>query len=527
VPELGSTDSDESPRRSRRSPPLRKRWTLVAAILGLNITILDETVVFLALPSIDRDLGVGLQGQQWIVSGYLLSLSALLLLAGSLADLVGRRRVFLYGLGLFGLASLVCGLAPSGAVLITFRVVQGIGAALVMPSTLALVAATFEGEERGAAVGSWASWGAVAAAIGPLVAGLLIGALTWRSIFFLSLPLVAAAIVIGLWMIEESRNPGLTVRQVDTLGAALSALGLAGISFAMIQGSASGWNQPLVVLLAFVGIAASVAFVWHEKRAASPMLPLELFRSRNFSAANGATLALYAIFNGNFFILTIYLQTAAGYSPLAAGAATLPVTLLMIGLASRFGRLAERTGPRLPMTVGILLTGAGLALLAFLKPGDSYVFHVLPGIVVFGLGLAMTVPPLTNTAVSSVSDSQAGIASGVNDAAARVAALLGVALAGLVFAAVFRGWLDMAHVTLDPETSALLQLAKARPTSALLIPMPAPLRTQLLPVLQNASINAYQAAMGAGVLIAVAGALVAFLGIRNQIPARSSGPHVK
>ncbi len=477
-------------------------------------------MVFLALPAINRDLGVGLQGQQWIVNGYLLSLSALLLVAGSLADLFGRRRVFVFGLGLFGLASLACGLAPTGSVLIAFRLVQGVGAALVMPSTLALVAATFEGEERGVAIGSWASWGAVAAAIGPLVAGILISALSWRSIFFLGLPLVAAAMIIAMLAIEESRNPEITVRRIDLAGAVLSGFGLGGISFAIIQGPALGWTHPLVLLSAFTGVVAVIGFLLREIRAESPMLPLKLFRSRNFSAANGATLALYAIFNGNFFILTIYLQTALGYSPLAAGLATLPVTLFMIGLASRLGRLAARIGPRLPMTIGILLTGAGLGLLAFLKPGDSYVAHVLPGIVVFGFGLALTVPPLTNTAISSVPDSQAGIASGVNDLAARVAALLGVAVIGLVFAEVFRSWLDMAHVSLGHDVATVIQLAWDRPTSALEIPLSTRLRAELLPVLQSSSINAYRATMGAGVVIAVVGALVAFVGVRNPTAQR-------
>ncbi len=496
----------------------RQRWTLIAAILGLNITILDETVVFLALPAINRDLDVGLQGQQWIVNGYLLSLSALLLVAGSLADLLGRRRVFLYGLGLFGLASLACGLAPAGGALIAFRLAQGAGAALVMPSTLALVAAAFEGEERGAAIGSWASWGAVAAAVGPLVAGILISTLSWRAIFFLSLPLVAAAMAIAIVAVEETRNPKVTAQRIDLIGAVLSAMGLGGISFAMIQGPAFGWRNPVVLLSAATGVAGIVGFILRERHTDTPMLPLRFFRSRNFSAANGATLALYAIFNGNFFILTIYLQTVLGYSPLAAGLATLPVTLLMIALASRLGRLAERTGPRLPMTTGILLTGAGLGLLAFLKPGDSYVAHVLPGIVVFGLGLALTVPPLTNAAVSSVSNDQSGIASGVNDQAARVAALLGVALCGLVFADVFRAWLDMAHPGLDTAATGVLELARNRPTSALEIQLTGPLRAEVLPVLQTASINAYRAAMATGVAIAIMGALVAFLGIRDPRP---------
>ena len=501
----------------------RKRWTLIAAIIGLNITILDETVVFLALPAINRALHVSLNGQEWIINAYLLSLSALLLAGGSLADLFGRRRLFLYGLVAFGVASLACGLAPTGGALIGFRLVQGAAAAMVMPSTLALLTASFSGEERGAAIGSWASWGAVAAAVGPLVAGVLIGAVSWRAIFFLSLPLVAAAIAIGVWAMEESRNEQITVRHIDLVGAALAALGLGGLSFALVQGPALGWGDATVLLSAATGVVALAGFLLQERRAKSPMLPLRLFRSRNFSAANGATLALYAIFNGNFFILTIYLQTVLGYSPLAAGLATLPVTLLMIGLASRLGRLAVRTGPRLPMSTGILLAGAGLGLLAFVEPGDSYLLHVLPGVFVFGLGLALTVPPLTNTAVSAVPDSQAGVASGVNDEAARVAALLGVAVVSLVFATVFRLSLEKPNPALDPDSARVIQLARDQPSGALEIAMPQRLRPQVLPALRSASINAYRGAMGAGVLIALAGAVVAFVGIQNPPSVQSTG----
>jgi predicted MFS family arabinose efflux permease len=384
-----------------------------------------------------------------------------------------------------------------------------------MPSTLALLTSSFSGEERGAAIGSWASWGAVAAAVGPLVAGVLIGAVSWRAIFFLSLPLVVAAIAIGVWTTKDSRNEQITLRQIDVIGAALAALGLGGLSFALVQGPALGWGDPSVLLAAATGLAGLAGFILQEGRAKSPMLPLSLFRSRNFSAANGATLALYAVFNGNFFILTIYLQTVLGYSPLAAGLATLPVTLLMIALASRLGRLAVRTGPRLPMSIGILLTGVGLGLLAFVEPGDSYFVHILPGVVVFGMGLALTVPPLTNTAVSAVRDSQAGVASGVNDEAARVAALIGVAIVGLVFATEFRMSLEKPNPAVDPERARVIQLARDQPSGALQIAMPQRLRPQLLPELRSASINAYRGAMGAGVLIAIAGALTAFLGIRN------------
>ena len=511
------------PKTKTMSKAARERWTLVSAIIGLNITILDETVVFLALPAINRNLHVSLNGQEWIVNAYLLSLSALLLIGGSLADLFGRRRLFLYGLGAFGVASLACGLAPTGGALIALRLVQGAAAAMVMPSTLALLTASFGGEERGAAIGSWASWGAVAAAVGPPVAGVLIGTVSWRAIFFLSLPLVAAAMAIAFRAVEESRDEQLAVRHIDLAGAALAAVGLGGLSFALVQGPALGWADATVVLASATGVVAVAGFFLQERRAASPMLPLRLFRSRNFTAANGTTLALYAIFNGNFFILTIYLQTALGYSPLAAGLATLPVTLLMIALASRLGRFAVRTGPRLPMSAGILLTGVGLGLLTFLQPGDSYPLHVLPGVIVFGLGLALTVPPLTNTAVSAVPESQAGVASGVNDEAARVAALLGVAVCGLVFATVFRTSLEKPDPALDPERARVVQQARDQPSGALEIAMPPSLRPQLLPGLRSASISAYRGAMGAGVLIALAGALVAFVGIQDPTTARSPG----
>lgn len=497
------------------NPRSRQRWTLIAAIIGLNITILDETVVFLALPSINRDLGLGLSGQQWIVNAYLLSLSALLLVGGSLADLFGRRRVLLLGLGGFGLASLACGLAPTASFLIVFRLIQGAAAAMVMPATLALVSSAFHGDERGAAVGSWASWGAVAASIGPIVAGVLIASFSWRSIFFLSLPLVAAAAAIGLVAVDESRDETIEARRIDIVGAGLAALALGGLSFALIQGTDIGWGRPSVLAAAGAGLLTLVAFLIWEARTPFPLLPLRLFRSRNLSAANGATLALYAVFNGNFFILTIYLQTALGYSPLAAGAATLPVTLMMIFLASRLGRWSARTGPRLPMTVGMLLTALGLGLLAFVRPGDAYPVHILPGIVTFGLGLALTVPPLTNTAVSSIPDSQAGVASGVNDLAARVAALLGVAVCGLAFSMVFRATLVQPGHAPDPKRAAIIQQARQQPTSALDIRVPEALRHELSPELARASTSAYAGAMIVGVLIALGGFLVCLLGIEN------------
>lgn len=493
----------------------RKRWTLVAATLGLSVTILDETVVFLALPAIDRDLGIGLSGQQWVVNGYLLTLSALLLIGGALADLFGRKRFFLIGLGGFGAASLAAALSPSGGFLIGARLAQGLFAALVMPTTLAILTATFRGEERGAAIGNWAAWSGLAAAIGPLVGGLLIGALSWRWIFILSLPIVAAAGAIGGRTIEESRDEEMDRSRLDLVGGLLAILALGGLTFSLIQGPEVGWTTTGVIVAGILAVAAFVAFLRQERRARSPMLPLDVFRSRNFSAANGATLALYGVFNGNFFILLIYLQTALDYTPLAAGAATLPLTLLMLGLSSRVGRVSERIGARKPMTAGMLLTTAGLALLSFVEPQDGYVHSVLPGVLVFGIGLALTVAPLTNTAMSAVPEDKAGLASGVNNAAARTAALLAVAALGLVFAVAFRASLPPTE-QLPAAAQPVVETARERPTSALDLSLPQGVRAELRPELQDASVVAFRWAMWAGALVALVGAAVSFAGVRDR-----------
>jgi EmrB/QacA subfamily drug resistance transporter len=488
------------------SAAVRKRWTLVAVTLGLGITILDETVVFLALPAIDRDLGVGLTGQQWVVNGYLLPLAALLLVAGSLADRYGRRRLFVLGLLGFGLASLAAGLAPSGEALIAARVVQGVFAALLMPSTLALLVATFRDEERGGAIGTWAAWGGAAAAVGPLVAGVLIGALSWRWVFFLSLPIVAVAIGLALWAVEESRADQAGQDRLDVLGAVLATVAVGAASYAVVQGPESGWTDPAVLAGALFAPVALFAFVLQERRAAKPMLPLGLFRSRDLSAANASTVTLYAVFNGNFFLLVIYLQTALDYTALQAGAATLPLTLLMITLSERFGRLAERHGPRLLMVAGQLLAALGVLLLSFLTPGDDYLLAVFPGVLVFGTGLAMTVAPLTNTAVSSVRDEQAGLASGVNNAAARLAGLLGVALIGLVFALAFRGDLPASTEAANPSA---IEQARQSPTSALDLPLEPPARAQV----EDASVRAYKLGMWTGSGLAAVGAMIALVGV--------------
>lgn len=501
-------------RRARPLPDLQmtgsQRATLVAVTLGLGITILDETVVFLALPAINRDLAVGFSGQQWVVNGYLLPLAALLLVAGSLADRYGRRRTFVLGLAGFGLASAAAGLAPTAGVLITARVVQGVFAALLMPSTLALLTAGFRGAARSAAIGSWAAWSGIAAAIGPLVAGVLIATTSWRAVFFLSLPVVGAALALAP-RIPESR--GTRSGPLDLLGAGLAALVVAAGAYALVQGPALGWTDPRVLATAGATPLALAAFLAHEVRTRSPMLPLRLFRSRALRAANIATLTLYAVFNGAFFLVTIYLQTVLGYSPLAAGAATLPMTLLMIALSSRVGRWAATVGARGPMVAGQTLAAGGVGWLSFVQPGDGYASAVLPGVLLFGTGLALTVAPLTDTAVSSAADDDAGIASGVNNAVARLAALVGVAVLGVVFALAFQGNLH--------GTGSQLEQAASRPSSAPELELTPAARDQV----NQATSVGYATAMRLAGALALLGAGLSLAGIPGRTrPPRCTDP---
>lgn len=413
----------------------RKSITLFVTILALGITILDSTVVNVALPEIERDLDMGLSGQQWVVDGYLLTLGALILTGGSAGDVFGQRRVFMAGLAGFGLASLACGLAQTEVQLIIARLVQGIGGALLVPGTLAILVSTFEGEERATAIGRWAGFGGVAAAVGPLAGGLLLELLSWPFVFLVNLPVIALALVLTAIAVPRRCDERVGERRLDAVGSVLASAGLGGVVLALIEGPAGGWARPLVIGSLVVGVAALGAFAAWERRTRDPMLPLALFRVPNFAAANLATLAVYAALTGNFFFLVIYLQSVVGYSPLAAGAALLPVTALMLALSPLAGRVAERSGPRLPMTVGPLVAAAGILLFVGLERGDSYMTAVFPGAVVFGLGLALTVAPLTSAVMASVEPASTGIASAVNNAVARTGGLLAVAALGLVVGA--------------------------------------------------------------------------------------------
>ena len=403
--------------RSVRMGTTRGRWVLLTTILGSGVVMLDGTVVNVALARIGDELDAGFAGLQWTLNGYTLTLAALILLGGSLGDRFGRRRVFVVGTVWFAAASLLCATAQSIEWLVAARGLQGVGGALLTPGSLALIAATFDERDRGAAIGAWSGFGGLAGAAGPFVGGWLVDAVSWRAVFLLNLPLAAVVVVVALRHVPETRDPSVTGR-IDVAGAVTAALGLAGLTYGLIQ--QVWWPVAL-------GVVALVAFVAVERRSAAPLVPLELFTSRLFVAANLVTLAVYAAIGTVFFLLVLQLQVVAGFSPLQAGSATLPVTLVMLSLSSRAGALSQRIGPTLPMTVGPLLAATGLLLMLRVGAGASYLADVLPAVLVFGLGLAAMVAPLTATVLGAAPGEHAGVASGVNNAVARTATLLAVA----------------------------------------------------------------------------------------------------
>jgi EmrB/QacA subfamily drug resistance transporter len=407
------------------------RWVLLATVLGSSMAFLDATVVNVALPTIGRNLGASLGGLQWTVTAYTLSLAGLILLGGALGDRLGRRRIFLLGVVWFALASALCGLAPSIGVLIAARTLQGVGGALLTPGSLAIIQATFAADDRPRAVGAWSGLGGVAGAAGPLLGGWIVQAAGWRWVFLLNLPLAVVVVAVTARHVPETSDPSAHGR-FDVAGAALAALALSGITYALIE--ATGGGGPAgPVTAAVVGIAAAVVFVRVERRRGAspdrvpPMLPLDVFASRQFTSVNLVTFLVYGAFGGVIFLLVLQLQLVAGFSPLAAGTALLPTTLLMLALSSRAGGFAQRVGPRWPMTVGTATCAVGLLLLTRVGAHASYVADVLPAVIVFGLGLSLTVAPLTATVLASADVRHAGVASGVNNTVARAAGLLAVA----------------------------------------------------------------------------------------------------
>jgi EmrB/QacA subfamily drug resistance transporter len=395
------------------------------------MAFLDSTVVNVALPHIGEDLGTDLAGLQWIVNGYLLATAALILLGGSLGDIYGRRRVFLTGVVVFAAASLACGVAPGVGLLVVARVVQGVGGALLTPGSLAILEASFRPEDRSRAIGAWSGLSGAASAIGPFLGGWLVDSGSWRAVFLINLPLAALVIVAALRHVPETRNP-TAARQVDVPGAVLICLALAALNWGLIAAGDNGWGAAVVVLPLAVGVLALAAFVVTELRSRAPMLPPAIFRRGQFRAANLVTVAVYAGLGIVFFLLVVQLQQVLDYSALEAGAATLPITLVMLLLSSRSGMLADRIGPRLQMSAGPVVVAAGLAWLSAVGAGDAYLSAVLPPVLLVGLGLASTVAPLTSTALAAVDEAHAGVASGVNTTVARASQLAAIAVVPLL-----------------------------------------------------------------------------------------------
>ncbi|MGA5203433.1 MFS transporter [Streptomyces variegatus] len=399
------------------------KWILLTTVLGSSMALLDSTVVNVALPRIGRDLDANLSALQWTVNAYMVTLAGLILLGGALGDRFGRRKVFVVGVVWFAVASLLCGIAPNAGVLIAARALQGVGGALLTPGSLALIQASFHPDDRGRAVGLWSGFGGVGAAVGPFVGGWLVDGPGWRWVFLLNVPLALLCVPVALRHVPESGDQRAHGR-FDVLGAVLGALALALVTYALIEASAGG---AVVAVSAVAGLAAAVAFVLVERHRPDPMMPPDIFASRQFTAVNLVTLCVYAALGGFFFLAVLQFQVVVGYSALAAGTALLPTTVLMLLLSARSGELADRIGPRIPLTVGPLLCAAGMLLMLRVGPGASYPADVLPALLVLGLGMVTLVAPLTATVLGSVSVVRAGLASGINNAAARAAGLMAVA----------------------------------------------------------------------------------------------------
>jgi EmrB/QacA subfamily drug resistance transporter len=500
--------------------PREKQLTLLAAVLGTSVVFLDATVTGVALPAIRGDLGGGLTGQQWVTNAYLLTLASLLLMGGSLGDVLGQKRVFLVGVAGFGLASALCAVASSIPELCVFRSLQGMCAVLVTPTALAVIIHVFPEDERARAIGTWTALSSIVGVIGPFIGGVLIAAGSWRLIFMLNAPLVLVTVTLIARGMPPSTSAGAAGR-LDFPGALLAALALSGSVFAVTEGPAQGWST-LVVVSLVAGILGAMAFVAREARARAPMLPLSLFRERNFTVGNLATLTSYLGLGGVIFLLPVFLQEVSGYSPVQAGLALLPVTLLTIVLSRRFGAIADRIGSRVLISLGALVAGCGLLLLARVDQRADYVSEVLPALLVFGLGLAMLVAPLTATILGAVEEDHAGVAAAVNTTLSRVAQLFAVAVLGAVVSLAFAGRVDatLRRSAIDPAGRSAISRAKRQPLGAAsLVGVRPGERLLLRAAFDDAAVHAFRVADVIAAILVASGGLIAFAGIRN--PRRS------
>jgi EmrB/QacA subfamily drug resistance transporter len=503
--------------RTQLTTDTRKRLSLLAAIMGSFVALLDSTVVNVALPSIEQDLGGGLAGQQWVVNAYLLVLGSLILVGGRLGDVFGERKVFSVGVAGFGVVSLLCALAPTIEVLVAARALQGAFGALLTPSALAVIVATFTPSERGMAIGTWTAWTGIAAVAGPLGGGLIVDQASWRWIFAINVPFVIATLALVMIAVG-ARDLGERRPSVDWLGGVLCALGLAGPVYALIRQPELGWGAPGVFVPLIAGLVLFGLFLLHEARTREPMLPLSLFRRRNFAVGNAETFTMYAGLAVLFFFLILFLQQVAGWSALTAGLATLPTTVVMFLFSRYTGRLADRYGPRLFMGGGPLIAAAGLLLLQRVGADPDYVTDLLPGLLVWAVGLSLTVAPLTATVLADADERNAGIASGVNNAVARVAGLLGVAAIGAVVASQFTSTLGsrLDVRTLSPGGQAAIRQAQ-KETLARVVPAGLPPAEQqaIAQATEDASVAAFHVGVGIAAVLVASGGVLGLIGIVN------------
>ncbi|HEY1277264.1 MAG TPA: DHA2 family efflux MFS transporter permease subunit [Thermoleophilaceae bacterium] len=492
-----------------------KRLVLVACILGTTVVTVDATVVNVALPSIASDLGGGLAGQQWTANAYLVTLGSLLLLGGSLGDLYGERRVFALGVTAFGVTSIFCAVAPTIGLLVLGRALQGVAGAVLTPAALAVIVATFPPAERGRAVGAWTAWGGIGTVLGPLIGGQLVDTASWRWIFAVNVPLVVVTVVMILRVVPPGRERPADAR-LDLVGGALCASGLALMTFGLIEQPLHGWGSAMVALPLAVGAILFCAFLLWESRVPAPMLPLALFRRRNFAIGNIETFSMYGGLGLVFFFLILFLQQVAGFTALEAGTSSLPVTAMMFLLSARFGALADRHGPRFFMGVGPLVAAVGLLLLRRLDTEVDYLTDLLPALLVFGVGLSMTVAPLTATVLADADESNAGIASGVNNAIARVAGLVAIAAVGALVAASFASSLDDKLGGRGPQVAAAVERAKRRPLSEVDVRgVPVSSRADVTEAGEEASVQAFRLGLSISTVLVALGGVLGLVGIVN------------
>jgi len=496
----------------------QRRWTLAATIVGSSMVFIDGTVVNVALPVLQTNLNASVTDVQWVIEAYTLFLAALLLLGGSLGDRFGRKRIYAIGVAVFAVASVWCGLVPSINQLILARAAQGVGGALLVPGSLAIISATFSEKDRGKAIGTWSGATAMTTALGPVLGGWLIEHVTWRAVFFLNVPFALIVLALLALRVPESRDEQDSGK-IDLFGAALATLGLGGLVFGLIESSRLGFKNPIVIATIIGGAILSVGFVLVEARAKNPMMPLRLFRSRNFAGANLLTLFLYAALAGTLFFLPLNLIQVQGYSSTAAGAAILPFILIMFGLSRWSGGLVKRYGSRLPLAVGPIVVAIGFAL--FLRPGvgSNYWTTFLPAVIVLGLGMAISVAPLTTTVMNSVSENRAGIASGINNAVSRTAGLLAIAVLGLVMIQAFDACLNQ---RLDQPTVAPAVRTALRDQSIKLAAAEIPsgvdevTRRQLKELINECFVHGFRWVMVCGAALALASSLTSLVFIESR-----------